>query len=182
MKPPRTWSRVLLPQPLGPTTVTNSPSPTDSRGRSSTCTVRPSRVYVFRRPATSRAGALISRRLVGTERPGQQALERGPRVLGRAALAADAAVAQPARERAGELALLADLAREPDDRVHSSPAAGDIACQGPGYIRLVPGGPDQLLREDDGVLHRHARALAHVGRQGVRRVAQERHAPAGPPR
>src|SRR5215470_11793499 len=138
MKPPRTWSRVLLPQPLGPTTVTNSPSPTDSRARSSTCRVRPSRAYVFWRPATSRAGALISRGLTGAGRPRQQSLERGPRVLGRAALAADAAVAQPAREGAGELSLLADLAREPDDRVHAPPAAGDIAGQRPGYVRLAP--------------------------------------------
>src|SRR5262249_5232158 len=131
MKPPRTWSRVLLPQPLGPTTVTNSPSPTDRRARSSTGRVRPSRAYAFRRPATSRAGALISRRLVGAWRPGQQALERGPRVLGRAAFAAHAAVAQPARERAGELALFADLAREPDDRVDAPPAAGDIGRHRP---------------------------------------------------
>src|SRR5437773_2215062 len=33
MKPPRMWSSVLLPQPLGPTTVTNSPSaPRDVAG------------------------------------------------------------------------------------------------------------------------------------------------------
>src|SRR5262249_59521054 len=106
MKPPRTWSRVLLPQPLGPTTVTNSPSATDRRARSSTGRVRPSRAYAFRRPATSRAGALISRRLVGAGRPGQQALQRGPRVLGRVAFAADAAGGPPAPQRAGGLPLL----------------------------------------------------------------------------
>ena len=40
------------------------------------------------------------------------------------AIARDAAIAEPARERAGELSLFTDLARQPDDRVDSRAAAG----------------------------------------------------------
>src|SRR5207253_10942301 len=66
---------VLLPHPLGPTTVTNSPSATDRRARSSTSSVRPSRAYVLRSPTTSSAGVLISGGLGGARRPGQQRSE-----------------------------------------------------------------------------------------------------------
>src|SRR6266850_789314 len=127
MKPPRTWSKVLLPHPLGPTTVTNSPSATARRARSSTSRVRPSRAYAFRSPTTSSAGALISHGLAA-RRPGQQALEGRSRLLGRAAFAPDTTVAKPARERAGELALFADLTREPHDRVHPAPPAVDMSA------------------------------------------------------
>src|SRR5207253_5782019 len=180
MKPPRTCSKVLLPHPLGPTTVTNSPSATDRRARSSTSSVRPSRAYVLRSPTTSSAGVLISGGLGGARRPGQQPLERGARQFGRPALAADAPVPEPARERAGELALFADLARQADDRLDSRPPARDVARQRRRRVRLAPGGPRQLAGEDGGVFHRHARALAHVRRQRVRRVAQERDAAASP--
>src|SRR6267142_6471686 len=179
MKPPRTWSKVLLPHPLGPTTVTNSPSATARRARSSTSRVRPSRAYAFRSPTTSSAGALISHGLAA-RRPGQQALEGRSRLLGRAAFAPDTTVAKPARERAGELALFADLTREPHDRVHPAPPARDVARQGLPHVGLTARGLRQLLGEDDGVLHRHARALAHVRRQGVGGVAQKRHAAVGP--
>src|SRR5262245_32238735 len=128
MKPPRTWSKVLLPHPLGPTTVTNSPSAIARRSRWSTSSVRPSRTYAFLSPTTSSAGVRISRHLV-VRRPGQQALEGGPRPLGRSALTPDATVAEPTGERAGELTFLADLAREPPDRFDTAPTAGDVARQ-----------------------------------------------------
>src|SRR5437773_1052955 len=179
MNPPRTWSRVLLPHPLGPTTVTNSPSATARRARSSTSRVRPSRAYAFRSPTTSSAGALISGRLA-PRGPGEQTLEGCPRPLGRPAFAPDTTVAEPAGQLAGELALLADLARQPDDRLHPPLAAHDVARQGLPHVRLAADGPRQLLGEDGGIFHRHTRALAHVRCQGVGRVAQERHAAASP--
>src|SRR6266852_8133955 len=126
MKPPRTWSKVLLPHPLGPTTVTNSPSATDRRARSSTSSVRPSRAYIFRSPTTSSAGVAILGCFAAVRRPGQQALEGRSRPLGRPTLALESAVAEPARERAGELALLADLARQPDDRLDPPLTARDV--------------------------------------------------------
>src|SRR5947207_3447562 len=62
MKPPRMWSSVLFPQPLGPTTVTNSPSATDMLPTSSTSMVRPSLANALRSATTSRAGPLTARR------------------------------------------------------------------------------------------------------------------------
>src|SRR5262249_27152365 len=79
-----------------------------------------------------------------------QALERGPRVLGRAAFAADAAVAQPARERAGELPFLADLAREPHDPVDSPLAAGDITRQRRRHLPPPPAPPPPFPRPPRG--------------------------------
>jgi hypothetical protein len=42
MKPPMMWSKVLLPQPLGPMMVMNSPSRAAKRSTSSTGISRPS--------------------------------------------------------------------------------------------------------------------------------------------
>src|ERR1700730_501470 len=51
--PPRTWSRVLLPQPLGPMKATNSPRATSSDTPASTS--RGSRLmrYALRTPSTA---------------------------------------------------------------------------------------------------------------------------------
>src|SRR6185369_9967766 len=59
-KPPRTRSRVVLPQPEGPTIVTNSPAATSSVTSASARIREPARVrYVFSRRDTAISGEVI---------------------------------------------------------------------------------------------------------------------------
>src|SRR5262245_23824522 len=182
MKPPRTWSSVLLPHPLGPTTVTNSPSATTRCAISSTSRVWPSRAYALRSPTTSRAGAPTSGPRLVSRRPGQEPLEPGLRPLRRPALAPYPEISQPARQHAAQLALFADLPREPHDRLDPLLAALGIPRQGRVDVRPAVRRLSDLVGEHDGVLHRHPRALAHVRRQRVGGVAEQRNAAAGPGR
>src|SRR5262245_862568 len=182
MKPPRTWSSVLLPHPLGPTTVTNSPSATARCARWSTSRVWPSRAYDLRSPTTSRAGAPTSGPRLVPRRPGQEPLEPGLCPLRRPALALDPAISEPARQYAAQLALFADLPREAHDRLDALLAALGVPPQGRVDVRPAARRLRELVGEHDGVLHRHPRALAHVRRQRVRGVAQERDAAPGPGR
>src|SRR5262249_36828396 len=76
--------------------------------------------------------------------------------------------------------LFADLPRKSDDRVDSLPAALDVARECLQDVRLSPGYPYELLGEHGGVFHGHAGTLTHVRRERVRRVAEERDAPACP--
>src|SRR6185436_16426726 len=182
MKPPRTWSSVLLPHPLGPTTVTNSPSATVRRGMSSTSRVWPSRAYALRSPTTSRAGAPTSGPRLVARRPGQEPLEPGLRPLRRPALTPYTAISEPARQHAAQLALFADLPREPHDRLDALPAALGVARQGRVDVDLAVRRLSDLVGEHDGVFHRHPRTLAHVRRQRVGGVAEQRDASPGPGR
>src|SRR5436309_14951591 len=59
MKPPMMCRNVLLPQPLGPITVMNSPSRAAKRSTSRIWSVWPFLVYDLRRPVTSSAIALM---------------------------------------------------------------------------------------------------------------------------
>src|SRR5262245_38651843 len=130
MKPPRTWSSVLLPHPLGPTTVTNSPSATARWARSRTSRLWPSRAYALRSPTTSRAGAPPSRPRFVPRRPGQEPLEPGLRPPRHLALTPESAVSEPARQHAAQLALFADLPREANDRLDPLLAALCVPRQG----------------------------------------------------
>src|SRR5262249_41223013 len=182
MNPPRTCSSVLLPHPLGPTTVTNSPSATARWARSSTARPWRSRAYALRSPTTSRAGAPTSGPRLVPRRPGQEPLEPGLRLLRRLALTPHPAISEPARQHAAQLALFADLPREAHDRLDTLLAALGVPRQGridvgPAVRRL-----SDLVGEHDGVLHCHPRALAHVRCQRVGGVAEQRNAAAGPGR
>src|SRR5690606_36956622 len=55
-KPPTMCRNVLLPQPDGPTTVTNSPSPTTRLNPRTASTLRPSRLKVLTRSRTAMTG------------------------------------------------------------------------------------------------------------------------------
>src|SRR5262249_57321624 len=85
--------------------------------RSSTARLWPSRAYALRSPTTSRAGAPTSGPRLVPRRPGQEPLEPGLRPLRRLALTPHAAISEPARQHAAQLALFADLPREAHDRL-----------------------------------------------------------------
>src|SRR5262245_9125321 len=176
-KPPMMWSKVLLPQPLGPTMVTNSPSCTTSRSTSSTATRCPFFSYPLPRPITSRTGAFISAHSYGIV---EQAFEVRIHAIDVAALAAKPTVAQPAAEEAGPLTVLADRAREPHHGGHAGLPAGDVGRQRDLEGLLLTLHRLELLGEHRGVLHGHAGALPHVRAERVDGVAEEDDA-AGPP-
>src|SRR5262245_57846550 len=167
MNPPRMCSRVLFPQPLGPTIVTNSPSRTSSRARSSTGSTRPSLAKPFCSPTASRATAAIS------DRGGQEALEPfldPPRV---AALALEPPITQPAGQPPRPLAGLADLAGKPHHGLHARAPPRLVTSQPLRQGLAARGHALQLFSQHRGVLHRHARPLSHVGGERVRGVAEE---------
>ncbi len=84
-------------------------------------------------------------------------------------------VAQRARERVLELAHPADAARLGLDEERAASPARDPCGQ-----RLRERPLRELVREHDGVLERHRRALSHVRRRGVRGVAYKDDAIARP--
>src|SRR5262249_44572923 len=150
--------------------------------RSSTARIWPSRAYALRSPTISRAGAPTSGPRLVPRRPGQEPLEPGLRPLRRLALTPHAAISEPARQHAAQLALFADLPREVHDCLDTLLPALGVPRQGRvdgrPAVRCLP----ELVGEHDGVLHRHPGALAHIRCQRVGGVAEERDAAPGPGR